>query len=173
MTDWDEIIRERVKYDPDTGSISHRRRCPEKYGDKWAAWWNTTKAGNIIGKKDKDGYICVEFTINGDRKSFRAHRVGWFLFYGNWPITYLDHKNGLRDDNRIDNLQETSHSDNRKNSLKRTVTTEDGVFFNHKAQKWIAYVYVVYSGVGRKRHLGHFDTEVEAWDWLQAYQNQL
>lgn len=166
MTNWDEIIRERLKYDPDTGDIIHRKRSPETCGEKWATWWNDNHAGRVLSKRDKDGYICVELNCGKQKKSYRAHRIGWFLFYGQWPSTYLDHVNGVRDDNRINNLREIKHKDNRQNSLKRTILKEDGVFFNDKAGKWVAYVYVVYGGTGRKRHLGAFNTEEEAWDCI-------
>jgi hypothetical protein len=169
MDNWDNTIRERLKYDPDTGDLIQRKRCPEKCGHKWAKWWNETHAGSKLGKRDKDGYIQVDLQVGGRRKGFRAHRIAWFLFYGQWPIKYLDHINGQRDDNRIDNLREITHEENRKGSLKRTVTDQDGVFLNDKSGKWIPYVYVVYGGNGRKRHLGAFDTEKDAWDHLTSY----
>jgi len=173
MIDWETIIRERVKYDPDTGQVVHRKRSPERCGEKWANWWNSTFAGKPVTKKDKDGYICVEMNVGKTRKAFSGHRLGWFLFYGQWPSKYLDHINGVRDDNRIDNLREISHEENRQGSLKRTVVKEDGVFFNDKAGKWVAYIYVTYNGKGRKRHLGAYDTEKEAWDHLTIYRESL
>jgi len=67
-------------------------------------------AGSITGK----GYLI--FSIKGKRVF--AHRLAWFLTYGDWPLDAVDHINGDRLDNRIENLREASNTQNRQNMRK-------------------------------------------------------
>jgi len=49
----------------------------------------------------RDGYIQVQ--VNG--RFYFAHHLVWLLEIGEWPEGYIKHKNGLRWDNRIENLE--------------------------------------------------------------------
>lgn len=64
------------------------------------------------GSTDKGGYTRVK--ING--KTYLEHRLVWLLHKGVWPTGQLDHINGDRSDNRIENLREASNGQNRANS---------------------------------------------------------
>lgn len=58
--------------------------------------------GRIAGTIQTDGYrqvsICGRYLL--------AHRVIWFMHHGAWPDYMMDHINGNRDDNRIENLRD-------------------------------------------------------------------
>lgn len=56
---------------------------------------------NGFGSLDKDGYLILK--IKG--RQFKAHRIAWFLYYGEMPMMELDHINHIRTDNRICNLR--------------------------------------------------------------------
>ena len=47
-------------------------------------------------------------------KPYRAHRVIWALVHGEWPEGQIDHINGVRDDNRLENLRVVTNQDNQK-----------------------------------------------------------
>jgi hypothetical protein len=64
------------------------------------------------------GYLHGRF--NGVFKS--AHQVAWFLSKGKWP-SCIDHINGDKQDNRIDNLREVPQSTNVMNSAMRKDNT--------------------------------------------------
>lgn len=60
------------------------------------------------------GYIQVR---RGGQK-FMAHRIIWALHYGVWPESGIDHINGDRLDNRIENMRDETQFANCKNAAK-------------------------------------------------------
>ena len=58
-----------------------------------------------------NGYARVGFKY----KRYGAHRVAWALVTGNWPSQDIDHKNGIRNDNRLCNLRHVDRSTNLEN----------------------------------------------------------
>jgi hypothetical protein len=48
-----------------------------------------------------------------------AHRLVWFVTYGKFPNGDIDHLNGDRSDNRIENLRDVTRRANLQNVIKR------------------------------------------------------
>ena len=106
------------------------------------------------------GYNCI--SING--KMILRHRIIAYCFLGLEDIVgkknldnSIDHLNGNRTDNRVDNLRITTNqgnSQNRKNTK--------GYTWNKQRNKWKAQIYTD----KKKIFLGRFNTEQEA---RQAY----
>lgn len=139
--------------------------------------WN--KSGKIaggvkVGKNDGYWYIMIE------RVTYRAHRLAWLYMYGYWP-TLVDHKNRVKTDNWIDNLRETTQSDNVKNSdrydlyqktLKEYGTVSglfkgEGVYLREDRRTWRARTWVRTPEGKRKRmSIGCYKTKEVA---LKAY----
>lgn len=97
------------------------------------------KSGDVAGWSDGNGYRVV--SIN-NRKLY-GHRVIWALFYGEWPKDQLDHINGIKDDNRIENLRVVTNMENGRNQ-KLFITNKtrlSGVSWNKVANKWESYIY--------------------------------
>jgi hypothetical protein len=66
-------------------------------------------------KKNRNGYLFTNFYYDKKLHTRLIHRVVWEAFCGEIPIGYeLDHKNNVRDDNRINNLQLLTKSQNNK-----------------------------------------------------------
>lgn len=62
----------------------------------------------------KDGYAKVSLTAkNGKRKTEKVHRLVSLAFIDN-PFGYpeVNHKNGIRNDNRVENLEWITHKAN-------------------------------------------------------------
>lgn len=70
-----------------------------------------TKAGQLAGSTYKDGYTYI--SVMG--RIYKAHRLAWLHVYGRWPSGSVDHKNGCKSDNRIDNLRDVPHATNLEN----------------------------------------------------------
>lgn len=80
-------------------------------------------AGSVAGSKNAHGYIVVE--VAG--KAHLAHRLIWLMHHGSWPVGEIDHKNGVRHDNRIENLRDVVHITNTENRRAAKQGTKTGV----------------------------------------------
>lgn len=56
--------------------------------------------------KNKHGYLEYTFCQNGTKKTFRIHRLVALYFIPNiYNKPYINHKNGIKTDNNVDNLE--------------------------------------------------------------------
>lgn len=76
----------------------------------------TRHNGQIAGTSTGHGYIAI--CVDGVR--YYAHRLAWLYVMGRWPQPQIDHKNGIRDDNRWENLREASIAQQRQNTAIRS-----------------------------------------------------
>lgn len=136
-----ERVRELLNYDPATGIFS------------WRIAKGNVKAGSTTGCPDRSGHLM----IGVDSRLYMAHRLAWLYYYGDWPTDQIDHRNGVRDDNRITNLREASGSENQQNVSKRAGASSRflGVTWHANAKKWQAKI----QHRRKKLHLGYFETE--------------
>tara|TARA_Y100000310_G_scaffold311419_1_gene357675 strand:+ start:344 stop:1033 length:690 start_codon:yes stop_codon:yes gene_type:complete len=108
-----EVIREAIHYDPDTGTLTWKRRPSSHFSAAGVMKaWNTRHAGTpALAAFNREGYR--RGAINSVQ--FGAHRVCWLLHYGEWPAGLIDHVNGDRADNRIANLRVVDDLNNSRN----------------------------------------------------------
>ena len=72
----------------------------------------------IRGKKrNKEGYLCVHCSLGKKQVYVYLHHAVWAVCKGRFPERQIDHVNGNKHDNRIENLREVSQSENRLNTL--------------------------------------------------------
>jgi hypothetical protein len=65
------------------------------------------------GSITKKGYLRICMNINGRQCHFMAHRVVWVSVNGLVPDKYeIDHKNAIKTDNRIENLEAVTGAEN-------------------------------------------------------------
>jgi hypothetical protein len=93
-------IRLRIAYDPSTGKL-YWKKSPNR----------NLPIGREIGKPNSWGHLSFGFR----GRTWMAHRVAWLLHYGSWPENQIDHINGIKADNRIENLRDVSQSINLQN----------------------------------------------------------
>jgi hypothetical protein len=91
--------------------------------------------------------------------SILAHRAAWAITHGRWPIG-VDHINGDRSDNRLENLREADQQTNLRNASlsERNVARRIGVGWCARRQKWRARIKTDCAD----KHLGYFDDIDEA-----------
>ena len=94
-------LKELFDYNPETGDLI--RKLPVRGPNG--------KVGSIIRTKESNGY----YQVMVDGWSEMAHRVIWVWYFGVYPKYVLDHVNGQKCDNRIDNLRDIPHSKNCRN----------------------------------------------------------
>lgn len=149
-----------LEYRRETGELfwSPRHRTEFKT-DHACAVWHTRFSGKRAGTKNASGYLMLrKFGI-----SFYVHKAIWFLETGEWteyPRREIDHRNGLRDDNRFENLMAGSKQQNARNQKRFANNTsgETGVHWNKRQSRWVAYI----NSGGRRIHLGAFEDREEA-----------
>lgn len=140
-----EYLRQRLRYDPDTGKLYWRYWEPN--GPRWNSQWADKEAFTA----QRDGYR-IGWLRN---KGLLAHRAAWAIFHGAWPEGVLDHRDKNRSNNRIKNLRASSRTGNARNQYRCRLNTSGvtGVILHKGTQKWVARI-----GVNSQRiYLGLFD----------------
>ena len=124
-------------------------------------WWikptaRRVKVGQQFGNNHRDGYS--RGMLKG--KSYLEHRLIWLYHSGIWPKEHIDHINGIKDDNRIENLREATNQQNmfNKKSVKGSTSKYKGVSWSKVNKRWM----VRYRYNGKQHYLGLFETELEA-----------
>lgn len=110
-----------------------------------------SRAGDVVGTKATKGYL----TVGHMGKYWFAHRIVYLLKHGSCP-DFIDHVNGIKDDNRIKNLREADISTNHYN-CKTPSNNTSGVKGVHKLKRQSGYQARINFG-GKRKYLGTFPT---------------
>ena len=112
---------------------------------------NCVFVGTVAGSNGGKGYLQIQ--ING--KCYKAHRLAWLYVYGEMPSSQIDHVNGIRNDNRINNLRLATSFQNIQNQKKAQKHNKTGFLgVTKKNGKYVARI-----GINNQRKwLGYYDT---------------
>lgn len=146
-----------LRYDAETGQLTWLPRHVRSASKNNDAVWNAKYAGRQAGRLNH-GYVIIFI----DRRPYPGHRLAWLLYYGQWPLRYIDHINGNPADNRIANLREASRRENMCNSrLRKNKTLPKGVTLRTRGPADRPFAAQI--KVRRKNiYLGYFATQEEA-----------
>ena len=99
-------LRQRFHYDPTTGTFTRRRD------------------GKVMGVK-AGHYGRIQIDLGSQMRY--ASRLAWLYVYGEWPTGEVDHINGNRTDNRIENLRDVTRTGNARNLRAPAPTKRSGL----------------------------------------------
>jgi hypothetical protein len=140
-----ETLKQKLEYNAVTGNF---------------VWMVVGKNGSAFygapaGTVGKRGYLSVK--IEGI--NYKCHRLAWLYTYGTLPLG-IDHIDGDKLNNRIDNLRECTQSTNTMNRARGSNNTSGfkGVSWYPSRSKWLARC----SAHGKRKHIGFYDTAEEA-----------
>jgi hypothetical protein len=156
MSDVDfKRLTEIIDYNPETGKFTWLiNPC------------KNIKAGTEAGCVSDYRYI----TIN--KKRYGAHRLAWLYFYKQMPTMQIDHKNGNKLDNRIENLRLATpmqNGQNRHKAQKNNAHGKLGLNYDKTKKLWRARI-----GIDNKRiYLGKFKTQEAAYEAYLAAKREL
>lgn len=138
------ILKEHLHYDTETGIFTRIKSAGGQV------------TGNTAGCIGSGGYVNIKvFGV-----SHKAHHLAWLYFYGNTPNIQIDHINGVRTDNRIQNLRLATNAQNTQNTklYKSNSTGYFGVSYHKRILRYQSRITIS----NRTIHLGYYDTPEEA-----------
>lgn len=131
----------RIHYDPVTGNFT------------WAVSAPGIAAGKPAGSVSVYGYRVIRLA----QKQIRACRLAWFLSHGDWPSGEIDHINGNRLDDRLENLRVVDRAGNSQNKGGAQANNRScgllGVTWNKQHKRWQAKI----MANKVRHHVGYFD----------------
>ena len=142
--------------------------------------YQTSNLGNVRSLKwgketilkpavTNSGYKQVILSLQNTKKAFTVHKLVAICFLNHKQCGHqlvVNHKNFIKTDNRVDNLEVVTSRDNLNRKHLKSSSQYTGVSFYSRYNKWTAYIY--YNN--KQKNLGYFNSELEA---SNAYQNKL
>lgn len=137
-----ERLRELLHYEPQTGIFT------------WRVNNSVAKPGDRAGGGHGQGYRSIGL----DYKKYLEHILAVLYMTGEWPDRDVDHENGIKDDNRWDNLIISTKSENNHNKglHPRSKTGKIGVY--RHGNKFRARIQLA----GKTMDIGLYNTIEEA-----------
>ena len=122
-----------------------------------------SRVGEKVGWLQTNGYWRI--SIKG--KSYQAHRLVWLWHHKKMPQYDIDHVNGIKSDNRIENLRDVLHRHNTQNcrqARRNNLSGYLGVSSSLRKNKFAALLWAN----NKTNVLGYYDTAEQAHE---AYLN--
>lgn len=151
-----DYAREHLRYEPATGRF-YWIKVPKRVNNHRVCY-----VGKEAGVIHHAGY--VKLTLMS--RPVVAHRLAWALFVGD-PPAEIDHINGVRNDNRLENLRAATRAQNMHNAKVKSCSAsgQKNVQWDAQAGKWRVRVRVD----GKRHHIGRFADFEQAAEAARAF----
>lgn len=123
----EDLIADAVEYNPSTGIFTRKITT------------SRSAAGDKTGTIAKNGYVVLRI----NKKLHYAHRLAFLMVTGSWPDSQVDHINGMRSDNRFENLRLCNQSENMQNQRRAKNGSESGILgahFDRSTGRWFSQI---------------------------------
>lgn len=141
-----KLLTELVSYSKTTGIFKWKVARRSRGG--------LTKVGDPVGHLGQAGYVRI--ILCG--REYMAHRLAWFYVNGTWPQLEIDHKNGVRHDNRYKNLRDVSAFTNQQNRRNAASNAKSGLLGAWPASNGKGWRSSIAVDGGKPVFLGYFAT---------------
>ena len=140
-----EYLKELFSYDEKTGLFERRITVGGRL------------KGEMAGCFDSYGYIVIKI----NRMRYKAHRLAWLYIYGHIPNLEIDHMDGIKSNNSINNLRQAERWQNAQNLKIAHSNSLSGILgVCQSGKKWKAQIQFK----GKRIYIGTFNTSSEAHD---------
>jgi len=140
-------LRDLLRYEPETGEFIWRAHRKGRHSIE----------GKQAGFVNRRGYRI--FGIDG--RPVQAHRAAWLYVHGEWPDMFIDHINGNRGDNRLENLRDVIRRTNQENLRIAKANNKTG-FLGVRLEQGLYRARI--KAHGKTIHLGMFEKPEDASD---------
>jgi hypothetical protein len=140
-------------------NLGNIRSCDRLVFNKGSGASYKRKGQVLKPRIDAYGYLITDFWVKGEKTTVKLHRLVLDAFIGPENGKCCDHINGVRDDNKLENLRWATAKENNAN---RTVciakSGHRGVRFRKDRGCWQSYGHVE----GVFHHIAYCETKAEA-----------
>jgi len=162
-----DLVRELLDYDPETGFLTWRRRDREWFSTE-RSWktWNTRYAGRRAGNLVTTATGYQRRVVGVFNRPRLEHHIAWMWMTDDPLPPEIDHENQNATDNRWCNLKASTRARNSRNAAmkRRNTSGVTGVSFHKLSGKWRA----AFMLDGKEVYVGLFDSVSSAEIALKA-----
>jgi len=142
-----EQVIKYLSYMPETGKFIWNARAEGDFSDNGkraphhsCATWNKRYAGKPAGVISSNGYSYIAIK----NRKYLAQRLAWLISHREWPNGQIDHIDGCRDNNALNNLRVVTNSINQRNRRMGETNTSGttGVYWNAENKNWRARIVI-------------------------------
>ena len=152
-------LHECFDYDPLTGVVMwlHRPREHFKTDRSWRAF-NKRFSGKITAQHlAGKGYLFIAVTFEGRTRSLYVHRIAHALMTGEWPEHQVDHRDGVKTNNKWWNLRPATVAEQGQNLGLKSCNTSGFMGVTRQGRQWRSAI-----RVKGERHYSFHPTREEA-----------